>query len=83
MKRAGKHIAALSSGIMFFILVSFVPAVLTQIMDLLNKGAEPGTAGWVAIFWAALLGTMMYLSGRFFRAYDKKVEKYFDSFFDE
>lgn len=83
MKLKAMDYVAILCGIMFFILTSFVPGVIVQVMDLLNQGKEPGTVGWIVIFWVALLGAAMYLTGRFFRAFDKKLAKYFESLIEE
>ena len=78
MKKIGNHLSGLLSGVTLLILSSFVPHYFLEVMEEINKGSTIGVFGSMVIFYLAILGILLYVSGHIFHAYNKKVAKDFE-----
>lgn len=79
MKKIGNHLSGLLSGVALLILSSFVPHYFSEVMKQINDGSTIGLFGSMVIFYLAILGILLYVSGHIFYAYNKKVTKYFEN----
>jgi len=70
------------SAVALLILTSFVPPLFKDVMELVNSGAEINSTAIVVFIYLAILGFAMYLFGHIFKAFNKKVSKYFESMFE-
>ncbi|MCG5539864.1 MULTISPECIES: hypothetical protein [unclassified Halorhodospira] len=82
MKKFGHFLIGMASGVVLLILTSFVPPQFNKVMDLVEGGAEIDATGFAVFGVLAFLGSLMYLSGHIFHAFNKKVTKYFESWFE-
>ena len=71
-----------ASGAALLILTSFVPPLFSDVMALVEGGAEVGPAAWGGFLMLAILGGAMYVFGHIFNAFNKKVAKHFESWFE-
>lgn len=70
-----------ASGAALLILTSFVPPLFNDVMVLVDGGAEVGPAAWGVFLILAILGSAMFVFGHIFNAFNKKVAKHFESWF--
>ncbi|WP_143008612.1 hypothetical protein [Stutzerimonas balearica] len=71
-----------ASGAALLILTSFVPSLFSEVMALVEAGAEVNAAAWAVFFWLAILGGAMFVFGHIFNAFNKKVAKHFETWFE-
>lgn len=82
MRKFGHLLIGMGSGAALLILTSFVPPQFSNVIDLVEGGAEIDATGLAVFAVLGLLGSAMYVFGHIFHAFNKKVAKHFESWFE-
>ncbi len=81
MKKVLMVLAGALSGGVLLTLTSFVPFQFKDAMELANKGAAIDRTAIVVFCMLIFLGGVMYVAGHIFNAFNQKVSKYFEVWF--